>query len=75
MDVSTEDLRYVSLMELLYADDLALCGNELVAKYKRWRRILSGKDLRVNAEKTKGIQFFFGKKAMLCYAKVDPCDV
>ena len=29
MDVLTEDVRDGSLMELLYADDLALCGESL----------------------------------------------
>ena len=29
MDVPTEDLRDDSLMELLYADDLVLCGESL----------------------------------------------
>ena len=38
MDVLTEDVRNGSLMELLYADDLFLCGeslNEVVDKYGR----------------------------------------
>ena len=36
MDVLTEDVSDGSLMELLYADDLALCGeslNEVINKY------------------------------------------
>ena len=39
-DFSTEDVKYVSLMELLYADDLDLCGkslDEVMAKYKGGR--------------------------------------
>ena len=38
MDVLTEDVRDGSLMELLYADDLVLCGeslNDVMDKYKR----------------------------------------
>ena len=38
MDVLTEDVRDGSLMELLYADDLVLCGellNEVMDKYVR----------------------------------------
>ena len=40
MDVLTEDVRDGSLMELLYADDLVLCGesvNEVMDKYRRWK--------------------------------------
>ena len=38
MDVLTETMSYGSLMELLYADDLVLCGellNEVMDKYER----------------------------------------
>ena len=46
MDVLTEDVRDGSLMELLYADDLALCGeslNEVMEKYGRWKNAVKGK--------------------------------
>ena len=39
MDVLIEDVRDDSLMELLHADDLVLCGeslNEVMDKYERW---------------------------------------
>ena len=53
MDVLTEDVRDGSLMELLYADDLVLCGeslNDVMDKYKRWKNAVEGKGLRVNVE-------------------------
>ena len=40
MDVLTEDVRNDSLMEVLYADDLVLCGkslNEVMDNYGRWK--------------------------------------
>ena len=43
MDGLTEDVRDVSLMELLYADDLVLCGeslNDVMDKYKRWKNAM-----------------------------------
>ena len=59
MDGLTEDVRDVSLMELLYADDLVLCGeslNDVMDKYKRWKDAVEGKGLRVTVDKTKGMQ-------------------
>ena len=63
MDVLT-DVRDGSLMELLYADDLVLCGElyEAMDKYRRWKNAVEGKGLRVNVNKTKGMQLLFGKK-------------
>ena len=49
MDVLTEDVRDGSLMELLYADHLALCGeslNEVMGKYGRWKNAVERKGLR-----------------------------
>ena len=46
-------MRHGSLMELLYANDLALCGetsNEVLDKYGRWKNAVDGKGLRVNVE-------------------------
>ena len=65
MVILAEDVRDGSLMELLYADDLVLCGeslNEVIDKYGRWKNAVEGKDLRVNVEKTKGMQLLFGKE-------------
>ena len=76
MDVLTEDVRDGSLMELLYADDLVLCGellNEVMDKYGRRKTAVEGQDLRVNVNKTKGRQLLFGKKSSI--SKVDPCGV
>ena len=76
MDVLTEDVRDGSLMELLYADDLVLCGkslNDVMDKYKRWKNAVKGKGLRVNVDKTKGMQLSFGKKSSVL--KVDSCGV
>ena len=76
MDVLTEDVRDGSLMELLHANDLVLCGeslNEVVDKSWRWKNAVEGKDLRVNVDKTKGMQLLFGKKSSV--SRVDPCGV
>ena len=45
-------------MELLYADDLVLCGkslNEFMDKYGRSKNAVEGEGLRVNVNKTKGM--------------------
>ena len=58
MDVLTEDVRNGSLVELLYADDLVLCGkslNEFMDKYGRSKNAVEGEGLRVNVNKTKGM--------------------
>ena len=76
MDVLTEDVRDGSLMELLYADDLALCGeslNEVKGKYGRWKNPVEGKGLSVNVDKTKGMQLLFGKKSSV--SKMGLCVV
>ena len=76
MDVLTEDVRDGSLMELLYADSLVLCGellNEVMDKYGRWKNATEGKDLRMDVNKTKGVQLLFEKKSSV--SKVDPCGV
>ena len=69
-------MRDGSLIELLYADDLVLCGkplNEVMDKYGRWKNTVERKDLRVNVNKTKGMQLLFGKKSSVL--KVDPCGI
>ena len=76
MDVLTEDVRDGPLMELLYADDLVLCGeslNEVMDKYGRWKKAVERKGPRVNIVKTKGINLLFGKKSSV--SKVNPCGV
>ena len=58
MDVLTEDVRYGSLLKLLYVDDLVLCGeslNEVMDKYGRWKNAVEGKGVRMNVDKTKGM--------------------
>ena len=75
MDVVTEDVRDRSLMELLYADDLVLCGeslNEVMDNYGRWKNAVEGKGLRVNVDKTKSMKVFRKESSVL---KVDPCGV
>ena len=59
IDVLTEEARDGSLMELLHADDLVLCVeslNEVMDKYGRWKNAAEGKGLKVNFDKTKGMQ-------------------
>ena len=73
MDVLT-DVTDGSLMELLYANDLVLCGeslSEVMDKYGRCKNAVERKGLRVNLDKTKGIQLLFGKKGSVL--KMDPC--
>ena len=72
MDVLTEDVREGSLMEFLFADNLVLCGeslNGVMDKYGRLKNAVEGKSLRVNVDKTKGMQLLFGKKSSV--SKVD----
>ena len=74
MEVLTEDGWL--LTELLYADYLALCGESLIEvtdKYRRWKNSVEGKSLRVNVDKTKGMQLLFGKKNSVL--KLDPYGV
>ena len=76
MDVLTEDVKDGSLMGLLYMDHLVLCGkslNEFMDKYGRWKNAVEGKVLKVNVDKTKGMQLLSGKKSSI--SKVDPCGV
>ena len=75
MDVLA-DVRDGSLMELLYAHGLVLCGeslNEVMDKYGRWKNAVEEKGLRLNVDKTKGMQLLFGKKTSV--SNVDPCGV
>ena len=67
MDVLTEDVRAGSLMELLYAEDLVLCGealNEVLGKYGRWKNTVEGKGLRVNVDKKKVSCYYLGRKVV-----------
>ena len=76
MDVLTEDMRDGSLMELLYADNLVLCGeslNEVMNRCGRWKNAVEEKGLRVNVDKTKDMQLLYEKKSSV--SKVDPCGV
>ena len=69
-------MRAGSLMELLYAEDLVLCGeslNEVMGKYGRWKNGVEEKGMRVNGDKTIGMQLLSGKKNSV--SKVDPCGV
>ena len=64
MDVLT-DVRDGSLMELVYADDLVLCGeslNEVTDKYGRWKNAMEGKGLRLNVNKKKICNYYLGRK-------------
>ena len=42
-------------------------------KHGRWKNAVKEKGLRVNVNKTKGMQLIFGKKSSVL--KVDPCDI
>ena len=59
-------MRDGSFMALLYVDDLAFCRkplNEVMDKYRSWKKTVERKGLRVNVNKTKGMQLF-GKKVV-----------
>ena len=46
IDVLTEDVKDGSLMELLSADNLVLCGkslNVIINKYGKWENVVKGK--------------------------------
>ena len=67
IDVLTEDVRDGSLIYLLYAGNLLLCGdslNEVMDKYGRWKNVVEGKGLRVNVDKTKGSSYYLGRKVL-----------
>ena len=56
MDVVTEEARGGLPWEILYADDLVIMADsreQLADKMAAWRNCMSGKGLKVNAEKTK----------------------
>ena len=62
IDVLTEGVRDGSLMELLYADDLVLCGeplNEVIDKYCRWKNVA-----KVNIDNKKGYNYCLGRKVV-----------
>ena len=45
-----------SLLELLYGNNLVLCGEsvkEVMQKYEKWKKALEGKGLYINMGKTK----------------------
>ena len=74
MNVLTDEVRNESLMELLYPYNLTLreeALDEIMEKWERWKKVLVGKGLWVNVEKTKGMQLFYSKKT--CVKNVDPC--
>ena len=76
MDVLTKDVKDGSLMKLLYVDDLVLSReslSEVMDKNGRWKNAVEGRGLRVNVDKTKGMQLLFGKKSSV--SNVDPSGV
>ena len=65
-----------SLLELLYPDDLVLCGEsvkEVMGKYEKWKEALGERFLCVNVGKTKAMQLLNGKRRVT--AKIDPNGV
>ena len=64
MDVLTEDVRDGSIMELLYADNLVLCGeslNEVTNRYGRWKNAVEGKGLGGMLIKQKVFSYYLGR--------------
>ena len=71
----TEEVRGGSILEMLYADDIALAAEtpeEVMRKYRMWKSALESKGLRVNVGKTKGMGDF---PSVTRIAAVDPCGV
>ena len=74
MDYLTEEVRDGSMLEMLYADDIALAAEtpeEVMRKYRMWKSALESKGL-VNVGKTKGMGDF---PSVTRIAAVDPCGV
>ena len=66
MDVMAE-VKDVSLMQLLYADNLVLCGkslNEVMYKYGRYKNAVEEKGLRVNVNNQKVCSYCFARKVV-----------
>ena len=69
MDVLTECVRDGSLMELLYADDLVLCGEsveEAMKKYGRWKKALEEERFEGKCWKNEGYATSEGQKENNC---------
>ena len=67
MEVLTEDVRDGSLMELMYADSLVLCGeslNGVMGKYGGWKNAVEGKDPVVNVDKQKVCSYYLGREVV-----------
>ena len=64
MDVLTEDVRDVSLVEMMHAEKIFLCGkllNEVMINYGRRKNAAKGKYIRV---KTKGMSYDLERKVV-----------
>ena len=75
MDYLTEEVRDGSILEMLYADDIALAAEtpeEVMRKYRMWKSALESKGLRVNVGKSKGMGDL---PSVTRIADVDPCGV
>ena len=77
MQYVTESARHNDLMELLYADDLALCDETVtgvLAKYHKWKAAMERKGLKVSVKKTKGLTTN-DSNSRPNVAAIDPCGV
>ena len=77
MQYVTEDARYNDLLELLYADDIALGDSTVeavVARYLRWKESMERKGLKVSVKKTKVLSISH-RAAPTQTASIDPCGV
>ena len=75
MQYVTESMRRNDIMELLYADDIALPGEtveEVLAKYHDWKTAMERKGLKVNVGKTKALSMPVMSKTITA---LDPCSV
>lgn len=61
MNVLPGNVKNFSLMELLYVDDLALNWKSLDKVIEGWKRVLTGKRLRIHVKKIRGIQLLHSK--------------
>ena len=74
VDVISENAREELMIEILYADDLAIMSESienLKEKFLKWKEAFESKKLKVNLKKTKVM--IIGSKDEVLKSKVDPC--
>ena len=76
MDEVTKDIREGVVKEMLYADDIALVGDnweDVESRYTRWKKALQEKGMKINVNKTKA--FYTGRNFVRMQMRKYPCSV